>query len=163
MAKELLSDTTLRALKDTDTTYNGKKQLHDGGGLYLLLGIKGKGRAWRFDYTIAGKRKTLSLGTYPNTTLKLARSKADIARKQIAAGTDPSDARKEKKAVQQTQIAEEKREASGLPAIDSFAHIALEWFDGRKHTWSDSHASRTLAYIEKDLMPWIGRSPIADI
>lgn len=163
MAKELLSDTTLRALKDTDTTYDGKKQLHDGSGLYLLLNIKGKGRAWRFDYTIDGKRKTISLGTYPDTTLKLARSKADIARKQVAAGIDPSITRKEKKAAQQTQIAEEKREASGLPAIDSFAHIALEWFDGRKHTWSESHASRTLAYIEKDLIPWIGRNPISDI
>lgn len=163
MAKELLSDTTLRALKDTDTTYNGKKQLHDGSGLYLLLNIKGKGRAWRFDYTIDGKRKTISLGTYPDTTLKLARSKADIARKQVAAGIDPSITRKEKKAAQQTQIAEERREASGLPAIDSFVHIALEWFDGRKHTWSESHASRTLAYIEKDLIPWIGKSSMADI
>lgn len=163
MAKELLSDTTLRALKETDTTYNGKKQLHDGSGLYLLLGIKGAGRAWRFDYTIAGKRKTLSLGTYPDTTLKLARQKADAARKQVAAGIDPSSIRKETKVIQQTQIAEEKREASGLPALNSFAHVALEWFEGRNHTWSDSHASRTLSYIEKDLNPWIGRKPIAEI
>lgn len=163
MAKELLSDTTLRALKETDTTYNGKKQLHDGSGLYLLLGIKGTGRAWRFDYTIAGKRKTLSLGTYPDTTLKLARQKADAARKQVAAGIDPSALRKETKAIQQTQIAEEKREASGLPAIDSFTHIAMEWFEGMKPAWSESHSSRTLAYLEKDLIPWIGRKPIADI
>lgn len=163
MAKELISDTTLRALKDSDTTYNGKKQIHDGSGLYLLLGIKGNGRAWRFDYTFAGKRKTISLGTYPDTTLKLARRLAETARKQVAEGIDPSTARKQTRAQQQTQIEEEKRESSGLPALGSFAHIALEWFNGRKHTWSDSHASRTLAYIEKDLMPWLGRSPIADI
>ena len=163
MAIELLSDTTLRALKAGATEYKGKQRLDDGGGLVLLLSIKGGGKAWRFNYTFAGKRKMISFGKYPDTTLATARDKAKAARQQVADGIDPSSVRKEKKADQQTQIEDEKCDASGLPAIDSFAHIALEWFDGRKHTWSDSHASRTLAYIEKDLMPWIGRSPIADI
>ena len=163
MAIELLSDTTLRALKAGATEYKGKQRLDDGGGLFLLLSVKGGGRAWRFNYTFAGKRKMISLGKYPDTTLATARGKAKTAREQVAKGIDPSSVRKEQRSDQQTQIAEEKREASGLPALDSFAQIALEWFDGRKHTWSDSHASRTLAYIEKDLMPWIGRNPIAEI
>jgi integrase len=163
MAMHKISDTTLRSLKPNTDNIDGKQRLDDGGGLVLLLAVKGGGRTWQLNYTLAGKRKTISLGTYPDTTLKLARNKADIARKQIAEGIDPSDTRKQTKVVQQTQIAEEKREASGLPAIDSFAHVALEWFDGRKHTWSDSHASRTLAYIEKDLVPWIGRNQIAEI
>ena len=163
MAIELLSDTTLRALKAGATEYKGKQRLDDGGGLVLLLAVKGGGRAWRFNYTFAGKRKMISLGKYPDTTLAIARDKARAAREQVAQGIDPSDFRKQERAQKQTQIAEEKREASGLPAIDSFAHIALEWFEGRKHTWSDSHSSRTLAYIEKDLIPWIGRNPISDI
>lgn len=73
MAIHKISDTTLRALKADADTIDGKKRLDDGGGLYLLLAVKGGGRAWRFDYTIASKRKTISLGTYPDTTLKLAR------------------------------------------------------------------------------------------
>ena len=90
MAKELLSDTTLRSLKAGVSTYNNKKRLDDGGGLYLLLAVKGLSdrRAWRFDYTIEGKRKTISFGTYPDTTLALARDKAEAARKEVAAGID---------------------------------------------------------------------------
>jgi len=94
MALHKISDTTLRALKPDAKAVNGKKRLDDGGGLYLLLEVKGGGRAWRLDYTFAGKRKTISLGTYPDTTLKIARQHADAARKLIAAGPDPSEARK---------------------------------------------------------------------
>lgn len=62
--------------------------------LYLLIrpedGPKG-GWWWRFDYSFHGRRKTLSLGTYPDTGLQLARRKADEARKLVDADTDPSD------------------------------------------------------------------------
>jgi hypothetical protein len=61
MAINKISDTTLRSIKSTVETFEGKKRLDDGGGLYLLLAVKGGGRAWRFDYTIEGKRKTISL------------------------------------------------------------------------------------------------------
>jgi integrase len=163
MGLHKINDTTLRALKPGVTAIDGKKRLDDGGGLYLLLAVKDKGRGWRFDYTINGKRKTLSLGTYPDTTLKPARQQADEARKQIAAGIDPSDIRKSKKAALQTLLQEEKREAAGLPPVGAFELIAREWYEARVNDWSQSHASRTLAYLEKDLFPWIGRELIAEI
>lgn len=78
MAIELLSDTTLRALKAGATEHKGKQRLDDGGGLVLLLAVKGGGRAWRFNYSFAGKRKMISLGKYPDTTLATAREKATI-------------------------------------------------------------------------------------
>jgi integrase len=163
MAIHKISDTTLRALKANDKTVDGKKRLDDGGGLYLLLEVKGGSRAWRFDYTIAGKRKTISLGTYPDTSLKLARQHADAARKQVAGGIDPSESRKVKKAAEQTLIQTGKREAQGLPAVDSFEFVAREWYDARASEWSKRHAARTLAYLDKDLFPWLGRLPIIDI
>jgi len=128
MAIHKISDTTLRALKPDASLVDGKARLDDGGGLYLLLAVKGGGRAWRLDYTIDGKRKTISLGTYPDTTLKLARKQADAARKDIAAGTDPSAKRQASKAAQKTLIQAEKREASGLPSITSFEFVAREWY-----------------------------------
>jgi len=163
MAINKISSSTLAALKKDATTHEGKKRLDDGGGLYLLLAVKGNTRAWRFDYTFAGKRKTISLGSYPDTSLKLAREKATEARALVAEGTDPSNARKETRAKQQKAIANAKLEASGLPPVESFQHVAQEWFENKKHTWSDSHSSRTLAYLENDLFPWIGRKPIADL
>ena len=163
MALHKISDTSLRALRPDVVLIDGKKRLDDGGGLYLLLAINGGGRAWRFDYTFDGKRKTISLGTYPDTTLKLARKKSDDARKQVAEGIDPSSIRKQKKAVKQTQIEEEKRIASGLPIVNSLEFIALEWFSAKSASWSRGYTNKTLASLEKDLFPWLGKQPIADI
>jgi len=163
MAIHKISDTTLRSLKSNTTELNGKKQLQDGGGLYLLLAVKGGGRAWRFDYTVNGKRKTISLGTYPDTTLALARQKADDARKKVAAAIDPSSVRKSIKIAQTIQIESEKRQDAGLPAIDSVEHIGRTWYESRYRTWSASHAKRTLAYLENDIFPWIGKYPISTV
>jgi len=81
MAINKISDTTIRSIKKDTTTIDGKKRLDDGGGLYLLLEVKGGGRAWRLNYSVGGKCKTLNLGICRDTTLKLAREKADAARK----------------------------------------------------------------------------------
>ena len=54
-----LSDTAIRAVKAGDP----RKRLTDGKGLYLLLFVKGGAHGWRLDYSIHGRRKTLSLGT----------------------------------------------------------------------------------------------------
>jgi hypothetical protein len=77
MARLLLTDAHLRGIKPNDP----RKRLTDGDGLYLLLSVKGGSHGWRFDYSHSGKRKTLSLGTYPDTTLSMARKKADDARR----------------------------------------------------------------------------------
>ncbi|MFK2874995.1 DUF4102 domain-containing protein [Dyella lipolytica] len=57
----------------------------DGGGLYLLVNPNGS-KWWRRNYRIAGKRKTLSMGTYPETTLAEARGKHAAARRVAGAG-----------------------------------------------------------------------------
>jgi hypothetical protein len=49
-------------------------------------------------YRFSGKENRLSLGVYPETTLKAAREKRDELRRLIAAGVDPSAHRKQKKA-----------------------------------------------------------------
>ena len=55
-------------------------KLTDERGMYLLIHPKG-GKWWRLDYRYQGKRKTLSLGTYPDVLLKVARKKRDEFRK----------------------------------------------------------------------------------
>jgi len=49
-------------------------KLADERGMYLLIHPKG-GKWWRLDYRYQGKRKTLSLGTYPDVSIKVARKK----------------------------------------------------------------------------------------
>ena len=92
MAHHLIkSNVTIKAIRTGDTC----GRLNDGSGLYLRIFVKGGSHSWRFDYSLNGRRNTLSLGTYPDTGLGRARRKADKTRKLASAGVDPSDARKE--------------------------------------------------------------------
>ena len=160
MARDLIpGDATIKAIKPGDA----RKRLNDGDGLYLLLFVKGGSHGWRLDYAIAGARKTLSLGTYPDTGLALARRKVGDARKLISEGTDPSDARKAGKAQAEQRRAADRLADAGLPATDSFEAVAREWHETRRSEWSDSYADKVLARLVADVFPYIGRRPIAEI
>ena len=84
-----LTDTAIRKAMPGPKT----RKLSDGKGLYLELSPAG-GRWWRLKYRIAGVEKRISLGTYPETSLKAAREKMEEARALVAQGIDPSQARK---------------------------------------------------------------------
>jgi integrase len=159
MARHLIkSDATIRNTKPITTTL----RMNDGDGLYLLVKPNGA-RWWRLDYSIGGKRKTLSIGVYPDTGLKAARDKADESRKLVAAGTDPSDLRKADKVKQAKSLEADRRIADGLPAVDSFEDIAREWFTKFSAEWAPSHSYKIIRRLERDIFPWIGKRPIAGI
>jgi hypothetical protein len=65
-----------------------------GGSLYMLLMPKG-GRYWHYCYRYGGKRKTLSLGTYPDIPFSRAKARHQAARQLLAVGLDPSLKRRE--------------------------------------------------------------------
>ena len=69
---KIKADVTSKSIKPKKTMF----RVNDGDGLYLLVKPDGA-KWWRFDYTIGGKRKTLSLGVYPDTKLSGARKNAD--------------------------------------------------------------------------------------
>src|SRR5690606_31738355 len=100
-------------------------------------------------YRIGGKEKRLSLGTYPDTGLAEARARHAEARKQVAAGIDPSAARQAEKA------------AGSERAANSFEVLAREWLG--KQTWVPSYSRKVVAWMENDVFPWIGRHPVADL
>lgn len=159
MAKELIkSDATIKATKPKATPY----RLRDGNGLYLLIRPDGK-KWWRLDYTHEGKRKTLSLGIYPDTGLALARTNAAKEWTRLAEGVDPSEARKTKKALQNEARETERRLAEGIPLADSFEAIAREWFDKFSPGWVASHGEKIIRRLERDIFPWLGARPIAEI
>lgn len=159
MARHLIkTDVTIRNTKPTNTTL----RLNDGDGLYLLIKPNGA-KWWRLDYSIGGKRKTLSIGVYPDTGLKEARSKADEARRLVASGTDPSDVRKTNKAQQAKVLEADRRIAEGLPAVDSFEEVAREWYTKFSIEWASSHADKIIRRLERDIFPWIGKRPITSI
>ena len=65
------------------------KKYYDAKGLYLIHNANNS-KWWRLKYRIQGKEKLISLGVYPEITLKAARDKRDLARQQIENGNDPS-------------------------------------------------------------------------
>jgi len=154
-----LSDTTIRSLKPGDP----RKRLSDGDGLYLLPSVNGGKHGWRLDYTFEARRKTISLGTYPATSLKLAREKAKTAREQVAAGIDPSEARKQAKKLAEEKVVAQERLEAGLPVLGSFEEVARDWFDYRKREWAGNYASKVLRRLEVDVFPFIGARPVGEI
>jgi integrase len=139
-----LTDTAIRRAKPQAKAV----KLFDGGGLYLEVNPAG-GKWWRWKYRFGGKEKRLSLGVYPDVSLKAAREKRDAARQQLAAGIDPGQARRAEKLAQ--------------AGAESFEAIAREWHAKFSLGWVASHGDRILKRLEKDVFPWVGKRPIAEI
>lgn len=130
----------------------GKKpaRFYDEKGLYLEVAPSG-GKWWRFKYRFGGKEKRLSLGVYPEVTLAQARGKRDEARQLVADGIDPGVNRKALKAARADR------------AANSFEVVAREWHDKQSAAWVDAHGGRILKRLERDIFPWLGGRPVAEI
>jgi integrase len=131
-------------------TSPGKKtqKLFDERGLYLEVSPRG-GKWWRLKYRFKGKEKRLSLGVYPDVSLKDARESRDDARKLVANGIDPSENRKAQK------------EAKG--GGNCFEVVAREWYAKYSTNWSSDHGDRIIRRLERDIFPWMGEKPIGGI
>ena len=141
-----LTDTGIKNAKRGDKTV----RLFDGGGLYLEVSPAG-GKWWRLKYRFGGKEKRLSLGVYPDVSLKNARQRRDDARKLLANAIDPSENRKAVKATKTDR------------AANSFEVIAHEWFAKKSPGWAASNAKKIIQRLENDAFPWLGARPIAEI
>ncbi|MBU1107873.1 MAG: Arm DNA-binding domain-containing protein, partial [Candidatus Riflebacteria bacterium] len=71
-----LSETVIRNTKPAAKL----QYLFDGEGLFLEVTSQGS-KLWRMKYRFAGKSKMISMGKYPEVSLKDAREKRDEARK----------------------------------------------------------------------------------
>ncbi len=125
-------------------------KLSDSQGLYLQIMPNGS-KYWRYKYRFARKEKVLALGVFPAVSLKDARIARDEARLTLDKGVDPGTVRKVEKLTRH------------IAAAESFEAIGREWFEKTKAKWSDSHTDRTKRLLEKDLYPYLGPRPIADI
>lgn len=144
----MINPTQIRHLK----TKPGCKitKFHDGEGLYLWVYADGK-KWWRFRYRRQGKEKIIALGVWPVVSLKEARELAEKHRNIHRRGLDPNIVRKA------------ERESDAARAANSFEVIAREWWHKKMSEWSESHKSRVLISLEKDIFPWLGGRPIAEI
>jgi integrase len=141
-----LTDAAVRKAKPETKPY----KMADGGGMYLEVMPNGS-KYWRMKYRHSGKEKRLAFGVYPDVPLTLARERRENARKLLATDVDPGEHRKAVNAA--------KVERAG----NSFEVIAREWFAKQSATWTENHGSRIIQRLERDVFPWIGGRPIAEI
>jgi len=143
-----LTDIQIRNAKPKSKAY----RLWDEKSLYLEVSPKGN-KWWRFKYRFEGKEKRISLGVYPDVGLKDARNKRDQEIRLLRVSkVDPSAQRK---AVSQSVV--EKQ-------ANSFETITREWYNKHiAHQMAETHRQKILRNFERDVFPWIGKKPIADI
>lgn len=143
-----LNDKAVSAAKPRDKDY----KLADGDGLFLLVKSNGS-KLWRLKYRVGGKEKLLSFGQYPTVSLKDARESTQEARKLMTKGLDPME---QKKAAKLASIAS----PSDIETVEA---IAREWFGKFSSQWVDSHSSKVMRRLERDLFPWLGKDKIKNV
>jgi integrase len=136
-----LNDSSVKAAKPSAKP----RKLFDEKRLFLLVAPNGS-KLWRIKYRFAGKDQLLSLGAYPEVSLKQAREKRQKIREQVAAGIDPSAAR--------------KAASAALAGEGSFEALAREWHRQFSPGWTAEHAGRIWRRLESDLIPWLGKRPV---
>ncbi len=137
----MLTDAHIRGAKPREKSY----KVADGFGLTLLVNPDGS-KFWRFRYRFAGAEKSLSFGRYGDVSLADARDRRDAARKQLAAGKDPSE--------------ERQREKAELRS--TFRDVAEEWF-ARQHKLSESTADKARWIFDTHIYPALGSKPVKTI
>lgn len=142
-----LTENQLKALKPKDKSY----KIADERGLYVEVSPTG-GKLWRYRYRVGKIEKKLSIGTYPDLSLKEARHAALEARMVVANGGDPAlDKRKQKIRAE-------------FIAGNTFEEVAREYIDQMMVQNGKADATVVKAnYFLAQLVAAIGNRPLAQI
>lgn len=141
-----LTDAQVKAAKPKDKPY----KITDGKGLYLQV-YKTGSKVWRYKYRFANKESLLTIGAYPDISLKLAREKHIEAKLKLNDGINPA----EYKQVNKRNLL--------LAQDNDFQSIATEWYVKEKPHWSASHAKRQDGLLVKDICPYLGKMDVNTI
>jgi hypothetical protein len=136
----------IKAAKPKNKPY----KLMDGSGLYLLINKAGC-KYWRYNYRFMKKHKTLSIGVFPEVSLKEARGLHYQARQLLSGGVDPAQQRKLDKAIKVEQ------------AENTFGAIAQEWLDKKRPIWAKATIRSTESRLNNHILEYIGKRPIVEI
>jgi integrase len=144
-----LTDTAVRQAKATGKAYT----LGDIDGLSLAVSPQG-GKSWHFRYYWGGKQKRMSLGTYPEVSLREARQARDEARALLAKGANPHTDR------------QQKRQTTLLAGEYTFEAVSRQWIEHHKQgikTGKRSTHATILRVFGKDILPCLGKRSILEI
>lgn len=138
-----LTDVKVKNLQPKDKLY----RIFDGHGYGLYLEVLPNGsKKWRLKYRNEGRYKCITLGTYPETGLKEARSKAVDQKRLLESGKDP--------------LTERHRER---PTLFTFAHLTQDWQKRFFSSWDEKTQKKKLIHLTNYVLPALGRLPVNEI
>ena len=142
------SDSFIRNIKTTGRYTDAATQ-----GLNLQVKVNG-GKYWAMRYLFQDKRYDLSIGSYPNVSLREARIRATAARAQLNAGLRPTPNWK-------PQPTLEEQHRARAPANVTFKQYAADCIAAKRAEWRNpKHAEQWSSTVEMYANPFIGNKPI---
>lgn len=122
----------------------------DGDGLRLIVKPTGR-KSWVLRFQLAGQRRDMGLGSFPEVSLKNARLEASAMRRQLIGGVDPLAARNlERAALRDAQRASEAKQLK-------FEILAAEYRDAHGGSWSDKWSKGWMRKLELYAFAHIGK------
>lgn len=153
MPAEILSAKALESrLKEASrraVERNTRVEISDGNNLLLVVRPSG-GASWVLKYRMHGKRNMHALGPWPTVGLGHARKLADVARRKVADGIDPVEAKREARA-----------EATKKEGGDTVLDLMDAWLE--KMTVAAVYEGNIRAAFHRNVLPEIGARRVAEI
>ena len=134
----MLTELQVKGMKPKDKPY----MLRDDRGLYLRIDPSGR-KYWILRYWEQKKEHQISLGPYPDLSLKDARSKRDEIQTARAKGESPT------------------LKTSRVP--QTFSEAANEWMTVRMKDKAESYLRTVRFRLDKYILPAIGSWPLREI
>jgi integrase len=150
-----LTVAAVKAAKHDPSKGTRPVQLGDGDGLRLQI-ASGGGKSWLLRYMLAGRSREMGLGSVDFVTLAEARQRAAEARRQIAQGIDPIDARRK---------ADRAAKAAQANARENdFATVAERYVAAHEPSWRNpKHRAQWRSTLETYAYPVLGDKAVRDI
>lgn len=130
--------------------------LHFVGGVagLALQVARGGSRSWVLRASIAGKRRQMGLGGFPDVTLAGARDAARAARAKIKGGTDPIE---EAKAAKSALVASRAKDIT-------FEECAIAYMETHEKGWkSEKHRAQWASTLQAYAYPQFGKLLVRDV
>lgn len=122
-------------------------------GLYLQVTASGA-RSWVLRAMVAGKRRDMGLGGFPDVTVAHAREKARAAREMVDRGIDPIEERRQARSAL----------AASRAAAKTFEDCVTDFMKARESEWKNpKHRQQWKNTLDTYAGPFMGKLLVGDI
>ncbi|WP_218814121.1 tyrosine-type recombinase/integrase [Rickettsiella endosymbiont of Dermanyssus gallinae] len=139
------TDKLIKSLKPKPQRYDVREKSGQGFGIRVFPSNQ---KSWVFLYHFEGKKKRMTLGTYPLVSLNEARQKHFEALRVLSSGKDPNVIK------QETQLA--SKNAETIPGL--IEEYLEKWAKKRKRSWKEDER-----ILKKDVLSVWGKKKAKDI